>query len=145
MTLRRAHPLLLAVPAVALAIAFFPAGCSGQSEGERCNTQSDNAGNDDCDGTLVCTPAGKLTNRDDVARCCPADLTQATSPACRPVGSGGTDAGPPSDASAGDAAAEATTSDGATDATADTEGDAADASELDGATDAPTDGADGGG
>jgi len=93
--------LLLLVVLAVVPIAFFlPAGCSGQGEGERCDTRGDNNGNDDCAGDLICTHRGDLGDR-----CCPADLRQATTIACQPPTGGGIDGSPPPPDAASDAPA----------------------------------------
>src|SRR5690606_11588451 len=58
-------------------------GCSRQQEGERCDL--DNA-DDDCNGSLVCTDAGKLRGApaDGVSRCCPDNLNHYNDSRCAP-------------------------------------------------------------
>jgi hypothetical protein len=67
------------------------AACSNQAEGERCQAEN---GNDDCQSGLVCLAAtqktfnggqgGSLVNApyNNSDRCCPADRSKATHPAC---------------------------------------------------------------
>ena len=133
-----------AIPALVAAGALIPLACSGQGEGERCDTQSDNNGTDDCAGNLVCVPAGQLTNS-STDRCCPADRSQATVPVCQVPTSGGVDSGPPTVTDAGDAATDSPVDSpapvdsgdaGPGDAGGDVETDAV----ADGPTDAPTEG-----
>ncbi|MBX3227146.1 MAG: hypothetical protein KIT84_35580 [Labilithrix sp.] len=81
--------------AVAIIAAF--AACSNQGEGEVCNIENDNA---DCktDEGLVCYPFNQLNNVSS-DRCCPADRSRATHPACvTAIAVGGiTDAQAPAD------------------------------------------------
>ena len=82
------------------------AACSNQGEGDRCQAEN---GNDDCQSGLVCLAAtqksfnggdGRLVNPpyNNSDRCCPADRSQATHPACAvPTNPTGTDAAPPAD------------------------------------------------
>ncbi len=51
------------------ALALSLTGCTRQAEGDRCSLDN---GNDDCDGSLVCTASSGLRDGDDgVDRCCP--------------------------------------------------------------------------
>jgi hypothetical protein len=76
-------------------------GCSNQSEGERCDTNDDNNGNDDCAAGLQCYPKADLVgNGATTDVCCPAGLVGATTAVCTkqengPAGSA--DAAPPSE------------------------------------------------
>ncbi len=122
-----------ALVAIAATVALFMA-CSNNAEGERCEKDSDNFGNDDCQDGLVCKPANELNNASS-ARCCPPDPTKATVDVCRVFQSpAGTEAGAPPDATSPartDAAADA----------ADAGTDAADAADADdGSADAADDG-----
>jgi hypothetical protein len=99
----------------AAALAF--GACNGESEGQPCDRNAGNNGNDDCQSPLVCTPG--------LARCCPVDRTQATTPECS-LNSSTSDASPaPPDSNAGDGpTGEAATGDGAAgDAKGDASGD----------------------
>ena len=81
-----------ALVAIAATVALFMA-CSNNAEGERCEKDSDNFGNDDCQDGLVCKPANELNNASS-ARCCPPDPTKATVDVCRVFQSpAGTEAG----------------------------------------------------
>jgi hypothetical protein len=53
--------------------------CQGESEGQPCDTNAGNSGNDDCQPPLICTTG--LTNANS-PRCCPQDRTTATTPEC---------------------------------------------------------------
>ncbi|MCA9591107.1 MAG: hypothetical protein KC657_37675 [Myxococcales bacterium] len=122
-----------ALVAIAATVALFMA-CSNNAEGERCEKDSDNFGNDDCQDGLVCKPANELNNASS-ARCCPPDPTKATVDVCRVFQSpAGTEAGAPPDATS------PARTDAATDA-ADAATDAADAADADdGSADAADDG-----
>ena len=133
MTLRKSRfaPWVLGLVVVG-SIAAFGGACSGQGEGERCSTQADNNGDDDCAG-LKCWPAGQL-NGSSTDRCCPADRTQATTPVCAVQTATGIDAGGPVDSGS-------VTDTGATeggDAAKDSAG--GDTGASDGGSDAPLDG-----
>jgi hypothetical protein len=56
------------------------AACSNQGEGERCDQNASNGGNDDCQDGLQCTSHSILGTNSDI--CCPPDRTQATTAAC---------------------------------------------------------------
>jgi hypothetical protein len=133
---------------VALAIVC---ACSNQGEGEICDPDAGNAGNNDCQSGLVCTKS----TLPGVAgfRCCPSDLTTATTAVCS-ISHGVADASPsppdsgpePDDASASvdspiDAPAEATR-EATTDAPVDSPAEALPEAATDvgaAATDAPVD------
>ncbi len=84
---RHALAVLMAVGAT-LALG---GGCSRQSEGERCSTDN---GDEDCDGSLICTPAADLQAQDGIDRCCPEDGgTGACTPRGASAGTGGTGLG----------------------------------------------------
>jgi hypothetical protein len=55
-------------------------GCAGQGEGDVCDVNAGNTGDDDCAGGLVCN--GSLPGVMG-ARCCPSDPALATSAVCR--------------------------------------------------------------
>jgi hypothetical protein len=56
------------------------AACSNQAEGERCQTANDQ---NDCQEGLVCLPATQVNPAYNSAdRCCPANRSEATHPAC---------------------------------------------------------------
>jgi hypothetical protein len=67
--------VLVAGCGVAAAAVAIGIGCSNYAEGERCDRDSYNFGNDDCQDGLVCTEASKLGTNSD--RCCPPDLNNA--------------------------------------------------------------------
>jgi hypothetical protein len=115
--------------------------CSNQGQGEFCDKNAPNGGNDDCQSGLTCQVFS------EVGRCCPVDLTQATAAACSANHPGvGTDAAPASvapDGSAPEASTpEATTPEATTpDALADVaSGDAPAEATADAAVEAPGDG-----
>lgn len=100
--------VLSAVLAVGLATV---AACANQPEGERCDQNAANGGNDDCKDGLACTSKTDLGTNSDI--CCPLDRTTATTAVCAvkhaPVGGNpgppdsGADSSPASDASSSDA------------------------------------------
>jgi hypothetical protein len=65
-----------------LACAVAIAACSNQGEGDRCDVNADNSGNDDCKDGLVCTPQSSLGNNSSTDLCCPSDRRLATTPQC---------------------------------------------------------------
>ena len=91
-----------------LALLFAGAGavliaCSNQGEGERCDRNGDNAGNDECRDGLRCTAAGELNGSPQTDRCCPVIRTTAAALVCQiPPNPGGGDAAPPPEASVAD-------------------------------------------
>ena len=129
------------------ALAF--AACQSQGEGQPCDTNAGNSGNDDCQPPLVCTTG--LTNANS-ARCCPQDRTTATTPECSLSSTtlDGSNPTPPdsstetsspdgtgSESSAPEAAGDAPV-EGATEASPGTGADASDAAPSDGSSaDAP--------
>jgi hypothetical protein len=62
--------------------------CNGASEGQPCVQDSD------CSGSLVCRPSPDAPTTDGL-RCCPSDISTATSPDCKPPSSAIFDAGSP--------------------------------------------------
>jgi hypothetical protein len=70
------------------------------AEGERCDVRSDNAGNDDCQSGLRCTPKSELNGaQSDI--CCPPSRASATTAICaQPPSPGGNV--PPTDSGAAD-------------------------------------------
>jgi len=70
-----------AFPLAACLVAALSVGaCSNEGEGEICDPNASNAGNDDCQSGLTCQQSplpGVLGYR-----CCPTDLTQATVSVC---------------------------------------------------------------
>jgi len=62
-----------------LLAAFLFVACQGESEGQPCDTNAGNAGNDDCQPPLVCTTG--LANANS-PRCCPQNRANATTPEC---------------------------------------------------------------
>ncbi|MDB4995024.1 MAG: hypothetical protein JWM74_2456 [Myxococcaceae bacterium] len=85
--------------AAVLAAIVVPA-CSNMAEGERCDVRSDNAGNDDCQDGLRCTPKSELTGaQSDI--CCPPARASATTAICAQAPSPGGNV-PPTDSGAAD-------------------------------------------
>jgi hypothetical protein len=60
-----------------LAVPAFGA-CSNESEGQPCDPKASNGGNDDCQNGLSCQAVPNANG----FRCCPPDLTRATTPEC---------------------------------------------------------------
>jgi hypothetical protein len=131
---------------VSLALVFATA-CSNQGEGEICDIDAGDAGDDDCQSGLVCTSLSGVVG----PRCCPSDLNQAKTAVCainhqavtaNPAPPDG--AAEATEASPGDGAM-AGPSDATPDATPDAPADAPGASIPDAAGEASADvGADGG-
>jgi hypothetical protein len=120
---RFASPLL---PFVAALLLASSGACQNESEGEPCDTNAGNGGNDDCQSPLVCTVG--LTNASDSARCCPQDRANAKTPECSLSSATFDGASPaPPDASTPD--------------TASPEAASAEAASAETGTDAPADGA----
>jgi hypothetical protein len=69
--------LLLPLVAALLLVSF--GACQSEGEGQPCDTNAGNGGNDDCRSPLVCTTG--LNNATD-PRCCPQDRASATTPEC---------------------------------------------------------------
>jgi hypothetical protein len=132
MTLRKSRFVPWVLGLVVIGAVAFAAACSGQGEGERCSTQADNNGNDDCAGDLVCTPGGQI-NGNGPDRCCPADRTQATTPVCAVQTAVGINPGGP-DSGAVDTGTTETGTDAAKDSPSTETG------ATDGGSDAPADG-----
>jgi hypothetical protein len=63
----------------ALLAGFLFVACQGEGEGQPCDTNAGNGGNDDCQYPLVCTTG--LTNANS-PRCCPQDRANATTSEC---------------------------------------------------------------
>jgi hypothetical protein len=63
----------------ALFAGFLFVACQGEGEGQPCDTNAGNGGNDDCQPPLVCTQG--LTNANS-PRCCPQNRQNATTPEC---------------------------------------------------------------
>ena len=72
-----------------LAAGLVVAACSDEGEGQPCDSQAGNNGNDDCQSGLTCQ---QIENTQGF-RCCPPDRSQATTPECA-LPSGGVDASP---------------------------------------------------
>lgn len=73
------------------AVATLFGGCTRQSEGERCSISN---GDEDCDGSLVCTPASDLQQGGDgVDRCCPPAGDSVGDSRCNPRVGGGSGTG----------------------------------------------------
>jgi hypothetical protein len=107
----RPRPALWRPRTVVLVIGFVAAlgACSGQGEGERCDTRASGtpAGTSDCSGDLTCQMRPGFNTADHGGICCPPDLSQATTAACSP-NAGSFDANPsPPDASTEDSPTEA--------------------------------------
>lgn len=118
--------LLATLALLGLGVAVLgQAGCSNQSEGQRCSLENNN---DDCQENLVCKAKDLLNGAQD-SLCCPADSEKATAPACRP----------PSQTTTTPTPVDASTSDSSTDASNDAS-DAGDASTSDATTDGSSDG-----
>ncbi len=86
---------------------FFGA-CSNGGEGDRCDVNADNGGNDDCQNGLVCVPAAQLSGTgQQSALCCPGDraLSSAGSPCAlvTPSNGLGADSAIPAEAAVSDA------------------------------------------
>ncbi len=125
--------LFSAALAFAVALGVSSPACSNQSEGDRCDRNDDNGGNDDCGNGLICTRYDTLggaaaANQTDI--CCPQDRAQATTAICalhaNTTGAdaatpteGGSDTGSPSEAGPDTSTPEAG-SDTGSDAPADT-------------------------
>jgi hypothetical protein len=77
----------LLAPALA---AVAVAACSGESEGQPCDRNAGNTGDDDCANGLVCTQVSATQG----SRCCPADRSTSTSPDCAETTSTEGDASP---------------------------------------------------
>lgn len=124
-----------ALAGVAVASALIAtSACSDMGEGERCNFDN---GNDDCQDGLICLPATNQGGRggglgtvnspyNNSDRCCPADRTTATHPACTVPQSGVGDAAPSADTGP---TVDATTADTGADASSDAS-DASDAADA---------------
>jgi hypothetical protein len=90
-----------------LGAGLLAVACSNNGEGERCELNSSNSGNDDCQDGLVCTQVPGARS----ALCCPADRSKSSSAECRgganvgdaaqptPVDAGSTSDAAPTDAS----------------------------------------------
>jgi hypothetical protein len=122
---------------LALALAY---ACSNQGEGEVCNQNASNAGDSDCQNGLTCQsrPAGN-----GAYRCCPPNLTQATTQVCSVTNTGITASPAPPDGGVEDA--ETTSVDAPTESSMDAAADSSNAGPADAppegtldATDAPT-------
>jgi hypothetical protein len=104
----RIRSLLLLAPAL---LGVVVLACNGQGEGQPCDHNAGDsrgtghAGSDDCQSPLICVnPPNPYT---DGYRCCPVDLSQATTFECRAASGLGPDASPaPPEASTSDGPAE---------------------------------------
>jgi len=107
--------LLLPLVAGLLFVSF--GACTNEGEGQPCDTNAGNGGNDDCQSPLVCTTG--LTNATD-PRCCPPNRADAKTPECSLSGANFDGASPaPPDASSPEAtSSEAAASEASTDAPA---------------------------
>jgi hypothetical protein len=76
----RSRVASLILPVVAALLLASSGACQNEGEGEPCDTNAGNGGNDDCQSPLVCTVG--LTNASDSPRCCPQDRANAKTPEC---------------------------------------------------------------
>jgi hypothetical protein len=114
--------------------ALVVAACSNGGEGDRCDFNAENSGDDDCQNGLICWQAAMLSGAGSDL-CCPPDRAQATTAACAiPAAAPGVDAAIPADTGTGDDGGTdgAVQSDG--DDSATTDGPASETSTGDGAT-----------
>lgn len=125
---------LLRIPFVAIAFAAVSA-CSGQGEGELCNTKAGNSGNDDCSSGLVCTTSPTYS----LGRCCPQDRTKARTSICS-SNNAGVDASPAPPGPSADASADDTSADGSGPSAADALAEASTDATIENSTDAGADG-----
>jgi hypothetical protein len=88
-----------ALPFAALAALALACACSNQGEGEICDPNAGNAGDDDCQGGLTCQSLGAGIIG---FRCCPPDLTQAKTQVCNVSHPGVTQSPAPPDAGLAD-------------------------------------------
>jgi hypothetical protein len=130
--------LLLPFVAALLLVSF--GACQNEGEGEPCDTNAGNGGNDDCRSPFVCTVG--LNNAMD-ARCCPQDRANATTPECSLSSATFDGANPaPPDASAPDTASpEAASLEAASPEAASPEAASPEAATPEASTDAPAEGA----
>jgi len=134
MSPRPAHPF-----ACLVALALICA-CSNQGEGEICDPDAGNGGNDDCQSGLVCNtglPGGVGP------RCCPSDLMTAKTAVCSVTHQGVT--ANPAPPEGGPQEAEAPPVDAATEAAVDAQADGAEEPAPEAAAEAGTDAAEGSG
>jgi len=120
--------------AIAFAVALSASACNNQGEGERCDTNDGNNGNDDCSSGLQCDSAAALggavaswaTGVVGFGLCCPTNRAQATSSLCEvaAVAPGGTPAPPPADAGSDASSSSDSGTDASSDAPADSPADA---------------------
>jgi len=75
----RTRSFLLVLPTLLLAAIV---ACTGEGEGQPCDPNANNSGNDDCASPLVCIRAPNANG----FRCCPQNLSQATTFECCPTG-----------------------------------------------------------
>lgn len=114
------RPVLLVTVATAGLLAMLIASCTGQGEGQRC--QSDN-NDDDCQSGLTCGPP-RSGSGSNFQVCCPPLGQPVTEDLCRQGSTGpGSDAAindsSASETSTSDAASESSTSDAASEASTD--------------------------
>jgi len=74
--------LLLAVTLASLGALVAASACSNQGEGEYCDPNAGNNGNDDCQDGLVCKTAPGVVGV-NASRCCPLDPSLAKTSACQ--------------------------------------------------------------
>jgi len=98
-----------------LAILVLAGACNNQGEGDVCDINAGNSGDDDCQSGLDCVSAPGAMGSPNPYRCCPTDLSQTTAAVCLQTGSTdntNTAAPPVADASS-DASADAPVGDAA--------------------------------
>jgi hypothetical protein len=72
-----------------LAIVVLAGACNNQGEGDICDINAGNNGDNDCQSGLDCVSAPGAMGSPNPYRCCPTDLTQASSAVCMLSGSSG--------------------------------------------------------
>jgi hypothetical protein len=126
--------LLATLALLGLGVAVLgQAGCSNQSEGQRCSVEN---GNDDCQDGLICKSKDLLNGAQD-SLCCPADSKAAVAPACRPPSQTTTPPAPTGDASTSDASTDSSTDASVDGSTSDATSDSSTDSSTDASSDAP--------
>jgi hypothetical protein len=70
-----------------LAIIVLGGACNNQGEGDVCDINAGNSGDNDCQNGLDCVSAPGASGSPNPYRCCPTDLTQATAAVCMLSGS----------------------------------------------------------
>lgn len=137
--MRSRFALLLSLSA---AVAIALASCSGETEGQPCDKNAGNSGNDDCASGLVCTQVSAAEG----SRCCPQDRTTAKSPDCALSATTNQDANPaPPEGSTTDTSTTETGGEAASEASSEAgdDGGTSEAASGEAAADGPTDGSGG--